>query len=126
MEQLILLVLGCVVIAQMVEMTVHVWRHDRRVDRLLRLGREQLAKLRNNTLLLVLVCCSACAATQPAVRTARVERVEARIAREARLIELAKLHPNAKPRERTACPEHVPSGAVLNCLSVTPPSKPWL
>jgi hypothetical protein len=127
MGKLVLLILGCVVIAKTVEMTVSAWRHDPRVDRVRRVGRERLSKLRNGSLLLALVWCIACAGTQPlAYTTTRADRAAARDARDARLIELAKLHPNAQPRERTACPEHTPTGAVPNCPPGMKRGKPWL
>jgi hypothetical protein len=68
-------------------------------------------------LVLFAVLGSACAST-PTVSPGyyaqvREQRRAAQDAWEVREIELAKLHPNAKPRLRTSCPEKAPAGARL-------------
>ena len=113
----ILLVLASATIAQMVEI-VYVWRSS---------CKPQQRFIRNKSLLVALLWCSACAGAQPAMPMAtRVERVAAQHAREAKLIEFAKRHPNAFPRERTVCPEKAPPGATLNCPYRANSGKPWL
>lgn len=68
----------------------------------------------------VAVVCSACAGTQPTVKVqTRAERIWVQQDREEQLIELAKRHPNAKPRMRTIYPEYAPSGLKHS-------GKPWL
>lgn len=77
--------------------------------------------------LVVAVLCSACAGTMPAQpTTTRAERAALRDAREAQLIELAKRHPTAVPRERSVCPEKAPPGGTLNCPPRAASAKPWL
>jgi hypothetical protein len=89
--------------------------------------RQWFEKLRSESLLVAVLLCSACAGAQPAMHTiTRAERAAARDARETKLVELAKRHPNAFPRDRTACPEKAPAGATLNCPYSANGGKPWL
>lgn len=126
MGKLVWLIVGSVVIARMVELTVFALRRDHKVEWQRQLF-ERLKRLRNGSLFLVLVWCSACATTRPAMHaTTRTERAAARTTREAKLIEMAKLHPNARPRERPSCPEFTPTGALPNCPAGMKRGKPWL
>lgn len=103
-DRLLLSAAALMVFAQIVEMTVVTWRSRRQVSA----ARKRLARLRGGALV-VLIFCSACAETPRYVAVPRAEMRALEAARTARLVALAKAHPNARPRERPALPTEEPS-----------------
>lgn len=97
--RLILSVAALIVFAQIVR-----WRSRRQVIA----ARKRQSRLRGGALI-VLILCSACAETQRYVAVPRAVRRELEAARTARLVALAKAHPNARPRARPAFPTEAPS-----------------